>query len=111
MLLAMVALCGCARKPEPPIFSPDGSMSLHTWIEESKSDPTSYLCVAFQIRAARRRVLHEENTRASDVMRWRMSWISNECLRLDSSDIGTCFWEIQPDGSWRKTDQLKPKAL
>jgi hypothetical protein len=110
MLLATVALCGCARKPQPPVSSPDGSMSLHTWIEESKSNPTTYLCVVFRIRDARGRFLHEENTHASDGMRWRMSWISNECVRLDSSDIGTCFWEIQPDGSWSKVDRPKSKA-
>jgi hypothetical protein len=102
VLLVVALSAGCRRRPQSLIPSPNGFMTLHTWIENRKSDPTTYLCVVFQIRDENGRVLHEENTRASDAMRWRMSWDSDNVVRLESSDIGTYFWQLQPNGNWEK---------
>lgn len=101
--LALVGLlaAGCGgRQGRPPVPSPDGTMTLHTRIERSRRDPGAYLCVILEIRDRSGRVLHSENTRASDAMRWDVSWISNDRIRLESSDIGTYDWRKQPGGGW-----------
>ncbi len=90
------------RHGKPPVLSPDGSMSLITRIEESRQDPGAFLCVVFAIRDRSGRILHEENTGASDRMRWDLSWDSNERIRLKSSDIGTYHWQRQRDASWKE---------
>ena len=88
------------RHGPAPVPSPDGSMTLHTRVEQSRADPRTYLCVIFEVRDKSGRVLHSENTRASDRMRWEMSWVTNERVRLRSSDIGTYEWRRQADGKW-----------
>jgi hypothetical protein len=100
-LLLLIAGCGSRGTP-PPIPSPDGSMTLHTRIERSKADLVTYLCVIFEIRDRTGRVTHTENTRASDRMRWNLSWVSNDRIRLKSSDIGTFEWKRLADGRWVK---------
>ena len=100
-LLLLIAGCG-SRVTAPPIPSPDGSMTLHTRIERSKADLVTYLCVIFEIRDRSGRVIHTENTRASDRMRWKLSWVSNDRIRLNSSDIGTNEWKRLADGTWVK---------
>ena len=101
LLFLFVAACGGRRAPAP-IASPDGSMTLHTRVEQSRADPETYLCVVFEIRDQSGLMLHEENTRASDRMRWKMSWNSKDRIRLESSDIGTYHWRRQADGTWAK---------
>jgi hypothetical protein len=102
LLISCLLLAGCARHGPAPVPSPDGSMTLHTRVEQSRSDLSSYLCVIFEVRDKSGRVLHSENTRASDRMRWEMSWVTNERVRLKSSDIGTHDWRRQADGKWVK---------
>ena len=77
-------------------------MEIVTSVEKSKADPKTYLCVVFEIRNKVGQVLTKENTRASDTMKWSMSWVSTNKIKLDSSDIGTYFWEEQADGTWKK---------
>jgi hypothetical protein len=101
-VIACLVLAGCARQGRAPVASPDGSMTLHTRVEQSQKDRGAYLCIVFEIRDASGRVLHSENTRASDVMRWDMFWITNDRIGLKSSDIGTFYWQRQADGSWKK---------
>jgi hypothetical protein len=105
LLLACVPVSGCTRRLPPPVTSPDGSMVLLTDIEHSRKDPVTYLCVVFEIRDASGHVLHAENTGASDRMRWDLSWVSNDRIRLRSSDIGTYYWQRQPDGRWKKEER------
>jgi hypothetical protein len=64
----------------------------------------SRLCVIFEVRDTSGRILHTENTLASDRMRWYMSWVSNDRIRLKSSDIGTYYWQRRADGSWQKEE-------
>ncbi len=100
-LFLLVAGCG-GRGTPPPIASPDGSMTLHTRIEHRRADLVTWLCVVFEIRDRAGHVIHAENTRASDRMRWKMSWVSNDRIRLQNSDIGTLHWQRQSDGTWAK---------
>lgn len=86
----------------PPLLSPDGTLTLVTDVEHSRADPRIYLCVIFEIRDRSGKVVHRENTRASDLSQWQMSWVSAEKIRLESSDIGTYYWTKQPDGTWKK---------
>jgi len=109
LLFLLVAGCG-ERRGRPPIPSPDGSMTLLTRIEQGRDDPGSYLCVIFEICDSSGRVVHTENTRASDTMRWNLSWVSNDRIRLRSSDIGTYHWRRKADGSWVKEEAEKSSA-
>jgi hypothetical protein len=100
VVIMFALLPGCSRSTTA--LSPDGSLTLITLVEHSHQDPKTYLCVVFEIRDRNGKVLHRENTHASDTMRWNMSWESNTRVRLDSSDIGTYCWTKQRDESWRK---------
>ena len=101
LLYLLVAGCG-GRQGRPPTPSPDGTMTLHTRVEQSRDDPGAYRCVVFEVRDGAGGVLHAENTRASDTMRWDMSWVSDDRIRLESSDIGTYYWRRRADGVWVK---------
>ena len=99
-LLVLLAT-GCGRGQGPsPISSPEGSMLLETRVEQRGDDPATYLCVTFEVRDRAGCILHTENTRASNTMRWKMSWVSENRIRLESSDIGTRDWSRQSDGRW-----------
>ncbi len=109
LLIAVLAIAGCGtRRGAVPIPSPDGSLVLHTHIELSRDDPVTYRCVVFEIRDGSGRVLHAENTKASDTMRWSMSWVGNDRVRLRSSDIGLFHWRRRADGRWLKEEAEKP---
>jgi hypothetical protein len=109
--LLFLLTSGCRGRPgHAPIPSPDGSMRLHTRVEQSRSDPATHLCVIFEIRDSSGRILYSENTKASDVMRWRMSWVGDDRIRLESSDIGTYHWRRQADGGWVKESAERSSA-
>jgi hypothetical protein len=109
--LVFLLASGCAGgQGRAPILSPDGTMTLHTRIEQSRNDPVTYLCVVFEIRDSSGRILHTENTRASDAMRWTMAWVADDRIRLRSSDIGTFEWKRQADGSWVKEQAANPSV-
>jgi hypothetical protein len=109
LLIAVFAIAGCGtRRDAAPIPSPDGSLMLRTHVELSRDDPVTYRCVVFEIRDGAGRVLHAENTRASNAMRWSMSWVGNDCVRLRSSDIGSRHWRRHADGRWLKEEAEKP---
>lgn len=83
-------------------------MTLHTRVEPSRADPGAYRCVVFEVRDRAGRVVHSENTRASDYMRWDISWASDHLIRLRSSDIGTLHWRRGADGGWSKVPPAGP---
>lgn len=94
--------CGTRRTQPAPISSPDGTMTLHSWIEQDRSDPKAYLCVVFQVCDRAGQILKTENTLASDRMRWDLTWDGNDRVVLRSSDIGTYHWVRQADGRWER---------
>ena len=97
-----LVLAACSPKSSPPLPSPDGLLTLHTSVESSRSDPTLYGCVIIEVHDKTAKVLHRENTGASDFQRWDIAWTSNDKFRLTSSDIGTYTWTRQPDATWKK---------
>jgi len=104
VLLILGSLAGCIwpkSDSESSIPSPDGRFVLVTTINRDKTDPTVYLCVKLKILDDSGNVLYEEQTRASDRMRWTAKWDGNERVVLESSDIGTYVWELGRDGQWR----------
>jgi len=102
LFASFILLTACSPQAKPPIPSPDGSLTLHTSVESSHSDPTGYGCVVVEIHDQSARVLFRENTHASDFQRWGVIWTSNNQFRLNSSDIGTYTWTRQPDATWKK---------
>jgi hypothetical protein len=98
----LVMVSGCGRKTPPRLISPDGSLTLVTSVEHSRADPVTYRCVVFEIRDRVGKVLHRENTRASELSRWQMTWVSTNTIKLESSDIGTYAWSKQVHGTWKK---------
>ncbi len=103
VLLILGGLAGCfsPKSDSNSIPSPDGRFVLVTTINRDKTDPTAYLCVKLKILDDSGNVLYEEQTRASDRMRWTVKWDGNERVVLESSDIGTYVWELGRDGQWR----------
>ena len=102
VLLGLGLLVGCSAAQPNATPSPDGRFVLLTTINADKTDPTVYLCVKFQIMDEAGHLLYEEQTRASDRMRWTMKWAGNERVVLESSDIGTYTWERGSNGLWQK---------
>jgi hypothetical protein len=107
LLFLLTSGCGGGHR-HAPIASPDGSMTLNTRIEQSRSDPATHLCVIFEIRDSSGRIVHSENTRASDAMSGRMSWVANDQIRLESSDIGTYHWRRPKVGPWAQHELHPP---
>jgi hypothetical protein len=118
VLVVLLALCllggGCAavlvltsrgdlfqRNETRRIPSPDGTKVLVTSVNRSQVDPTTYLTVQFEIRdAVTDAVLFQQGTGASDRMRWSMNWLSDDEIKLVSSDIGDYCWRESSAGSW-----------
>lgn len=102
VLLVLLMAAGCGQKAAAPLISPDGSLTLLTSVESSRADPRAYHCVVFEIRDRTGKVLRRENTRASEMSQWQMTWASTNKIKLESSDIGTYYWTEQADGTWKK---------
>ena len=102
VIFFLALVLGCSRDRRGPIPSPSSSLYLHTLVERSRKDPGEYLSIVFEIRDRSGKVLHRENTRASNNSRWNVSWLSDDRIRLDSGDIGIHHWSKQSDGTWKK---------
>jgi hypothetical protein len=93
---------GCNRTAAAPAQkSPDGTMTLATSVNQSKANPTRYLCVIVDITDSTGRTLHHEVTPASATQRWSISWLSNDEILLNSSDVGSYHIRRQSDGTWK----------
>jgi hypothetical protein len=84
------------------VLSPDGKYSFFASVNRSKTDPTTYLCVVLSIHDSRGVLMGEVQTGASSRSRWQVLWDSSDRIWLDSADIGTYYWELQPDGQWKR---------
>jgi len=95
---------GCVR-PAPavpaalPINSPTGKLTLSTWINGSKDDPTTHMCVAFDMTDATGAVVGQVQTSASNNSKWAIGWLDDSTIVLDSSDIGSKAWKVNEDQS------------
>jgi hypothetical protein len=103
LFILLTSTIGCVSRQANSIPSPDGHLILVTAINHDKTDLRTYLCVKFQITDNAGHVLYEEQTYASNRMKWDIKWDGNERIVLDSSDIGTYTWELTNDGRWQKT--------
>ena len=104
-LLVLAAITGCGSPfgststALKPIASPDGTMNLTPSVNQSKADPTKYLCVAFDIHDATGGLLHNVQSGASDIQKWAIGWFDDSTIVLYSSDIGTYAWKLADDGT------------
>jgi len=97
-----VLVTGCNRTTAAPAQkSPDGTMTLATSVNQSKANPTRYLCVVVDITDSAGKTLHHEVTPASGTQRWSIGWVSNDEVLLKSSDVGSYHIRRQTDGTWK----------
>jgi ABC-type phosphate/phosphonate transport system substrate-binding protein len=102
VLILALLIAGCSRASSAPAQkSPDGTMSLLTSVNQSKANPTRYLCLVVDITDSTGKSLHHEVTPASDTQRWSIQWVSNDEVLLKSSDVGNYRIRRQPDGTWK----------
>lgn len=97
-----LAFSGCARPATPPPRkSPNGTLTLTTFINQNRSNPTRYLCVIVDITDSAGRPIHHEITPISDTQRWSIGWVSDSEVLLKNSDMGDYHIRRQPDGVWK----------
>src|SRR3954471_18438103 len=102
LMIVAVLVTGCNRTTAASTQkSPDGTMTLATSVNQSKANPTRYLCVVVDITDSAGKTLHHEVTPASDTQRWSIRWVTNDEVPLTSSDVGTYHIRRQPDGTWK----------
>jgi hypothetical protein len=114
LLLLVIALSGCSRStadPLAPVKSPNGSLTVTPSINQSKADPTKYLCVALDIADSSGKPMHHVQSGASDRMKWAIGWFDDSTVVLYSSDIGTRAWELRNDKGIHELDQPLPPDL
>lgn len=98
--LVFYSFTGVRQYTPKPIYSINGLKAIFPTINYSDEDPTTYLCVKFEIKDIQSgKSLYTVQTHASDRMRWSFYWIGNDFVKLDSSDIGTYCWREQ-NGRW-----------
>ena len=108
LFLSLVAFAGCGSpfgstaSALKPIASPDGTMTLTPSVNQSKADPTKYLCVTFDIHDKSGGLLHNVLSGASDIQKWAIGWFDDSTIVLYSSDIGTYAWRLADDGTISK---------
>lgn len=93
------------RTPPPPTPSPDRTMVLVQSVTDSRGEPRTHMCVAFEIRDARTgEVLFSRQTRASALRKWELNWMGNDRVTMLSWEIGRLEWRRGEDGVWRDVD-------
>ena len=102
VLMSVAVLVAGCRRPTTVVArqSPDGTMTLTTSVNQSRAEPTRYLCVVVDITDASGRTLHHEVTPASDTQRWSIRWMGNDAIMLESADVGIYKIRRQADGTW-----------
>lgn len=108
LIILLLTLFGCRGQTRQyddfpqVIHSADNQLVLVIDLNQSKSDPTKYLCLKFTIQDTNGNVLYQEQTGASVMTRWEMAWDKDNRVWLNSADIGTYYWEQQAEGMWKK---------
>ena len=117
LVLAFFMLTGCgspfgsSATALKPIASPSGAMTLTPSVNQSKADPTKYLCVAFDIHDKSGGLLHSIQSSASDIQKWSIGWFDDVTIVLYSSDIGTYAWKLADDGTISELPHPLPAEL
>ena len=86
-------------------------MTLTPSVNQSKADPTKYLCVAFDIHDKSGGLLHSIQSSASDIQKWSIGWFDDVTIVLYSSDIGTYAWKLADDGTISELPHPLPAEL
>jgi hypothetical protein len=94
-----------------PIVSPVGAMTLTPSVNQSKADPTKFLCVAFDVHDESGGLLHSVQSSASDTSKWAIGWFDDATIVLYSSDIGTYAWQLSDDDAISQLDHPLPGEL
>jgi hypothetical protein len=76
-------------------------MTLTTAVNQSKANPSRYLCVIVEITDSAGTTLHHEVTPASNTQRWSIAWVSNDEVLIKSSDVGNYHIRRNSDGTWK----------
>src|SRR5688572_19074846 len=72
-----------------PIYSVDGSRVIIPSVDYNKDNQDAYLLVHLEVQDTKSgKTLFQVQTRASDRMRWSVSWVDNSIVKIDSSDVG-----------------------
>ena len=86
-------------------------MTLTVSVNQSKADPTKYLCVAFDVHDKSGGLLHAVQSNASDTSKWAIGWFDDATIVLYSSDIGTYAWQLSDDGTISQLAHPLPAEL
>jgi hypothetical protein len=108
-VLVMIGFILTRSDPNQPerVVSPSGKRVVIPTVNTSKEDITNYLCIKIEIQdVATGETLFEEQTGASNRMRWSIHWVKENNIQLRSSDIGVLCWEEGSDNVWRRVDCL-----
>ena len=103
---AVVIIINTGTHPYVPsrVNSPDGTKVIIPTINFDKEDYDKYLKVHIEIQDTRSgETLFQVQTIASDRMRWSVSWIGNEIVIMNSSDIGSYCWKDN-NVTWKETE-------
>lgn len=85
------------------VYSPDGSKVIIPTVSYNKELSDTYLLVHLKIQDTHSgEILFQLQTSASDRMHWSVSWVDDETIMLDSSDIGEYCWSADLD-AWYET--------
>ena len=96
-LLLGTLVCACGKHEAIP--SPDNRLMLQPVIKES--------IIHFSLIDSDGTTVFSTSTRASNVQKWSLTWITNTKILLKSSGIGDWIWEQLEDGSWKRIKPLR----
>jgi hypothetical protein len=111
VLTVGLGLSGCGPGPDPRVASPDGRRIVTASVNRNKADRSNYSLIRIKVADASGHVELDEQTRASDVMRWSVVWSDNDTVVLRSSDIGPSGWRVGPDGTWKPLPATDPALV
>ena len=109
----LVHLIGPSRRiaESRTVVSPDGRRVVKATINANRADPRKYLCVKIRIENVAGEVELDEQTGASQVIRWSAGWSGNDRVILRSSDMGPLGWQLGPDGTWKPLPPNDPAIV
>ncbi|MGK7888186.1 MAG: hypothetical protein AB4042_02565 [Leptolyngbyaceae cyanobacterium] len=78
-----------------PLPSPSGQYFVDVTVNQSNTDPATYLCLVLHLLDGQRQERSRLQTTASNRMKWAIGWMPDpDIVVLYSSDIGTTAWSV-----------------